>query len=97
VSPSELISKIADLAEAVGQQAGVGGSETAGMLVSYLAAHPDEIEAVLAPGGFFDLPERWWAFGRLSWAGQDGKIWHPQQARFAAVIHKMKKPERPSK
>ena len=44
----ETIETIAKMAHAIGWQAGVGGMETAGGIVSYLAQHPEHIGAALA-------------------------------------------------
>lgn len=84
------IERIAEIAEAVGWQAGVSGVETAGQIVSYLARNPDQIEAVLE-NGILDLPADWWRQGRLTWLGMNGKIVRPQQARFAALVRAMEK------
>lgn len=88
LSAREFIAKLADMAEAVGWQAGVGGSETAGQIVSYLAAHPDDLEKIMA-GGIMDLPDNWWRHGRLTWHGRNGDIVHPEAARRAAVVRGM--------
>jgi hypothetical protein len=85
---AKVICKIADVAEAIAFQAGVGGSETAGMIVSYLAKNPDRIEHVLA-NGIIDEPDLW-VNGRLSWQGQNGKIITPRQARLARIVSSMR-------
>jgi len=87
---ADFVSRLADIAEAIGWQAGVGGAETAGMIISYLAAHPEQIETVLEHG-IIDLPGDLWAAGRLTWMGMNGQVVNPQQASFARVIRKMQK------
>ncbi len=85
----EVLRKIADVASAVAQQAGVGGMETAGSIVSYLASHPDDLEPFMN-GGWFELPDMHHRVGCLSWQGSDGKVWTPEDARLAAVVHSMR-------
>lgn len=77
------IRKVALAAEAIGFQAGVGGMETAGGIISYLAAHPEHIAAFNKNGSVFDLPNDWIIDGCLTWMAADGKIWHPDDARAA--------------
>lgn len=79
----KLILQIAKAAQAIGIQAGVGGMETAGGIVSYLAAHPEHIDAFMQKGSTFDLPEDWFSNGCLTWHAQNGKIVHPAEARAA--------------
>ena len=78
--------EIAKAAHAIGWQAGVGGMETAGAIVSYLAQHQDQI----AP--FFSgeaSPVDWPDFtngGCLTWhASKGGKIVHPDDIRASRV------------
>ena len=77
------IRKVALAAEAIGFQAGVGGMETAGGIISYLAAHPEHIAAFNKNGSVFDLPNDWIIDGCRTWMAADGKIWHPDDARAA--------------
>jgi hypothetical protein len=84
----EFIEKIAAMSEAIGWQAGVGASETAGMIVSYLAANPDDFDTVMT-GGILDLPPGWHEFGRLSWMGMNGQVVRPEQVRRARMIKLM--------
>lgn len=83
------IERIADIAEAFGHQAGVGGMETAGQVVSYLSAHPDWIGAFMK-GGVFALPADWFEHGRLTWHAANGKVVHPQEARLARKVKGMR-------
>jgi hypothetical protein len=83
-----IIKRIAEIAEAVGQQAGVGGMETAGHIVSYLAENPAHFEPLLK-GGIFELPPDWVERGQLTWRAENGQIVHPEVARRARVIKKM--------
>lgn len=87
----EVIEHIADLADAVGGQANVGGMETAGAILSYLAEHPNDLEPFMN-GGFFELPADMHMHGRLTWMGRDGKLHRPEHARRAAIIDNMKRP-----
>lgn len=84
----EFLEAVADRAEDFAQQAGVGGMETAGALISYLAENPKDIEPFMV-GGIFELPERWWALGRLTWHAKNGAIVHPrdvQPQRMGTVL-----------
>lgn len=73
VRASEVITRIADAARAVGFQAGVGAMETAGSIVSFLAANPHRIPDFMAGGSILDWPFNWHCAGCLTWqgAGQD--------------------------
>jgi hypothetical protein len=84
-TPTKLIELIVDRSEAFANQAGVGGRETAGTLVAYLADHPEDIEPWIN-GGFFELPPSWIEQGRLTYHAQNGKVVHPQDARFSRVV-----------
>lgn len=77
------IRKVAEAAEALGWQAGVGGMETAGGIVSFLARHPEHIAAFMENGSTFDLPFDWFENGCLTWQAQNGKIVHPDEVRAA--------------
>lgn len=71
---------LAQVASDTARQAGVGGMETAGAIVSYLARNPETVPILLA-GGPADLPIGFHVAGCLSWHGQDGKIHHPGELR----------------
>lgn len=86
-----VIDRIATIAENLSVQAGVGGMETAGAIVSYLAEHPRDIEPCLR-FGTMELPTDWLRLGRLSWHAQNGKVVRPEFARRAAVISNLKRP-----
>ena len=83
LTPAEVIRKIADVAWAVGWQAGVGGMETAGSIVSVLAAHPEKIEAFLSgeltviDDDALLRPE----LGCLTWHAKNGSVMTPVAAR----------------
>ena len=84
---AEFIARCAQVANAVGWQAGVGASETAGHIVSVLAAHPEQIERFMAEGSelFIDgtmRPEN----GSLTYLARNGKVTHPSVLRQAAGI-----------
>jgi len=85
----DFLNAVADRAEAFGGQAGVGGMETAGMIISYLVDHPEDIEPFMV-GGIFELPEDWHSRGRLTWTAMNGKIVHPADARRAKIIDRLR-------
>lgn len=84
-----VIARIAEIAAAFGQQANVGGMETAGGLISYLAKHPRDIEPLLK-FGVMELPMDWLERGDLTWHARNGKVTRPEHARRARVIRKLK-------
>lgn len=84
-TPGQVIAWIAEVSEAIAWQAGVGAMETAGSIVSYLAEHPEDVDAFMQIGSVLDWPMTWHREGRLSWHGQDGKIYHPEAVRSAMV------------
>lgn len=80
------LEKVAVVSENVAFQAGVGGCETAGAIISYLSAHPEKL-ATFMDGGFCDLtddPAQLHHNGRLSWFGTDGKVYNAQTV--AAIL-----------
>ena len=85
-----VITSIADIAEDLGEQAGVGGMETAGQLVSYLAEHPVQLEPLLKRG-VLELPADWFERGTLTWHALDGRVIRPEHARRSRIISKLKK------
>lgn len=84
------IEQLAVRSEAFARAAGVGGMETAGHLISYLAENPRDLEPFLN-GGFFELPDRWIEHGALTHHALNGKIVHPEQVRRARVVKAMEK------
>ncbi len=82
------IAYVAKVSEAMAIQAGVGGMETAGGIISYLAKHPDKLDAFLDEG-VFGFPDDWLFGGCLTWHGQNGKIVHPDYARRAKIIKRL--------
>ena len=93
MTPEQVIKRIADVAQAVGWQAGVGGMETAGMIVSVLAAKPELVQRFLDEGTELlvngdILPEH----GCLTFhRSSDGKVTTPQQLRSAIVVKNMER------
>ncbi|WP_294355849.1 hypothetical protein [uncultured Sphingomonas sp.] len=87
-----VIARIAEIATAVGWQAGVGGMETAGSIVSYLAKHPRDIEPCLR-FGVMELPADWHERGALTWHRQDGKVVSPEWVRRARTIKQLAEPK----
>ena len=90
---AEFVAKLANRSAAYAAQAGVGGMETAGCLVSYLADHPQDIEPFLH-GGIFELPDDWLVRGRLTYHALNGKVTHPQTARHARIIKALTTPHK---
>jgi len=77
------VRQVARSAYGIGLQAGVGAMETAGCIISYLAAHPEHIETFTANGSTIDLPDDWLDGGCLPWQAVNGNIVHPSEARAA--------------
>ena len=50
MTPHDIVSRIAQVAKAVGMQAGVGASETAGLIISVLYANPHLTDRFMAEG-----------------------------------------------
>lgn len=95
--PADTIKKIADVAEHIGRCAGVGGCETAGAIVSYLAKHPDQVADFMEYGPDFLIdtaPADLWANGRLTFHRKlDGKVTTPQDLRIAKTVRDLAKPK----
>lgn len=91
MTPTETIAYIAERADIFAAQAGVGGMETAGSIISYLATHPEHIKAFLNDGSMFDWPVGWHTLGNLTWHGMDGKIHGPADVRRQQLIKRMEK------
>lgn len=90
LSPAEVIQRIAEQSQVFAWQAGVGGMETAGSIVSFLAKHPDKIEAFLSgTESIMDWPMGWHEHGLLTWHGQNGKIYSPEWVRRQRTINHM--------
>lgn len=90
MGPTEVIQHIAMHAKAIGQQAGVGAMETAGSIVSFLAAHPKHIEPFLAgEESPLDWPTNWIEHGELTWHAQNGKVVSPAFVRRARQIKEL--------
>lgn len=87
-----VIRRIAEVAHAVGWQAGVGAMETAGSIVSFLVAHPERIDKFMSgEESVIDWPVGWHEHGALTWQGMNGKIVKPQTARHARIIRELGK------
>jgi hypothetical protein len=93
LTPSQVIMRIAQVAMAIGDQAGVGAMETAGMIVSVLAEHPEHVERFMADGVEFMLsgevlPEK----GCLTWhRTSDQKVTTPQELRAVLMVKNMER------
>lgn len=88
-TPRQVIEFIAARSEQFSVQAGVGGMETAGGIISYLAHHPEDIEPFLN-GGIPELREDWFLHGCLTHQAMNGKIVHPEIARRDRIIKKLR-------
>lgn len=79
-----LIKRIGEVSEAVAIQAGVGASETAGMIVSVLYKRPELIERFLKDGyGLFIDEGLSCDDGALSVMGMNGTVNSPETLRLA--------------
>lgn len=87
------IERIAEVAEAIGWQAGVGGMETAGMIVSVLAEHPELIERFMNEGSGLLIDGEFGAEkGRLTFHRmKDGKVTTPAELRSAIMVKQMER------
>lgn len=85
MTPEDVIKRIAEAAQAVAFQAGVGGMETAGMFVSVLAAHPEKVAGFL--DGSLSIVDDGHLLnahcGCLSWHATNGQIVTPADYRNA--------------
>lgn len=91
MSSEQTIKRIADVAEVVAMQAGVGACELAGAIVSYLSAHPEMTGDFMAHG-IMALPADLWAEGRLTFHRRlDGKVTTPQQLRISKTVRDIAK------
>lgn len=80
------IARIVMVAEAISFQAGVGGRETAGAILSYLATSPDEIAPFVAGDlSPLDFKGDWMRGGCLTWHAVDGKVVSPDDLSPAPV------------
>jgi len=77
-----VINRIAEVSSAFACQAGVGGMETAGSIISFLATNPQRIHDFMSGGSIIDWPISWQRAGCLSWQGMDGKIHWPGEGNI---------------
>lgn len=89
VSAEDFIARAAQVSTVLGEQAGVGGMETAGSIISFLADNPDWLGAFMS-AGYFGLPSGFHERGSLTWHGADGKVYSPQFARHGRIIRSLK-------
>jgi hypothetical protein len=101
MTAEELISKIASYCNDFAWMAGVGGLETAGSVISYLAAHPEHT-ATFLDGGFPALmdvcgdPRDLFAHGCLTFhRAKDGKVTTPEDLRASIAARDAAKGVRP--
>lgn len=96
LTEAAVITRIVELSEAIAWQAGVGGMETAGSIVSYLHEHPEDLPKLMdGTLSVIDWPMGWHMHGCLSWHGQDGKIYRPETVRRTQMIREMEKSAQP--
>lgn len=92
MTPIETIAKIAQMAQAVGFQAGIGAVETAWAIVSYLAAHPDKVDQFFRDGMIDTIgDDDMWANGCLTFHRKDGKVVTPQDLRISRTVRDLVK------
>jgi hypothetical protein len=90
MTPEEVINHIAKVARAVAWQAGVGASETAGMIVSCLAAKPELVQRFLEEGsGLFVSGEIAPENGCLTFHRMNGDVTTPDDLRVSRQARKM--------
>lgn len=78
----EFIEKVHEVAAALAFQAGVGGVETAGFIISCLYTQPDQIDRFMAEGAELILDGTIRAEnGALSYYGSDGQVHFPSELR----------------
>lgn len=87
-TPVEVIRKIASVSVAVGFQAGVPGSDVAGMIVSFLYANPEHVERFMREGSelFVDGTIRP-AHGSLTYLAANGEVLDPAELRRRTGLH----------
>ena len=89
-----LIQRFIDLIESrsdtFAAHAGVGGVETLGHLVGYLADNPQDLEPFLV-GGFSELPDNWLRRHSLTFHCLDGKVRDHDEAHRANVVARLAK------
>jgi hypothetical protein len=89
MKPEDVIAKIAAYCSDFAWMAGVGGVETAGAVVSYLAAHPEHTQVFLFGGvsalmDTCDDAREFFSQGCLTFHRQiDGKVTTPEELRAA--------------
>ena len=90
--PIDVIVRIAAASQVIAMQANVGGMETAGSIISFLARNPDLIDDFLnGKSSPVDWPIGWHEQGCLTWHGQNGKIYSPADVRRHRLIKQMEK------
>lgn len=90
MTPEQIIEHIAKVAKAVGWQACVGASETAGMIVSCLAAKPELVQRFLTEGsGLLVSGEIAPEHGCLTFHRLDGDVTTPDELRMARLARRM--------
>lgn len=88
----ETIRRIAEVADAISWQSGVGGMELAGQIVSVLARHPELVERFLSGGSELMLEgllgaER----GCLTFYNMKGEVTTPHELAASRQVQKLKR------
>lgn len=78
----EFLNHVAAVSASVGRSAGVGGVETAGQIISCLAAGPENLDRFMVEGAELILDGTIAiANGSLSWHASDGRVVSPSEYR----------------
>lgn len=92
IAAQYMIREIAIAADTFAGMAGVGGVETAGAIISYLAAHPEKIDLFASDGicalmdDAPDGPRGLHAHGCLTWHRKDGTVTTPRDLRIDLTV-----------
>jgi hypothetical protein len=90
MTPEEFVQHVGKVAAAVGWQAGVGASETAGMIISCLLARPELVQRFIDEGsGLLVSGEIGPENGCLTFHRADGKVTTPEELRGARLARKL--------
>lgn len=92
MTPEQVILHIAKVAEAIGWQANIGASETAGMIVSCLAKRPELVQRFLEEGSGLVVegeigPEK----GCLTFHRKDGKLTTSETLRISRAVKNLER------
>lgn len=81
-SALEFLNRVAEVSAAFADAAGVGGVETAGQIISCLAASPENLDRFMVDGAELILDGTIGiGLGGLSWHAADGRVVSPSEYR----------------